>query len=70
MRTMCTGNGVWILVENISFMDPEFFRGRGGGGGRLIRPIKLTSKNIIKTNKQKTKRHEYRGGGLKYYDML
>ena len=65
MRTMCTGNGVWILVENISFMDPEFFRGRGGG----VDPSDKIDQQKYNKNKQ-AKQNDTNTGRLKYYDML
>ena len=64
---MCTGNGVWILVENISFMDPEFFRGRVGGGE--VDPSDKIDQQKYNKNKQ-AKQNDMNAGRLKYYDML
>ena len=65
---MCTGNGVWILVENISFMDPEIFRGKREGGGEVDPSDKIDQQKYNK-NKQ-AKQNDTNAGRLKYYDML
>ena len=56
MRTLCTGNGVWILVEKISCAGHDFFQ-----GARFIFLLRKLIKKQSKTNKQ-TKTTWIQGG--------